>query len=155
MGVEVMDRRANENLYLHRDFHRALNAAVRYVHEHHGEDAVRSWLRDFARAWYAPLREALMRGDLDCLRQHIERTYGIEGVAVKVRQGPDALTVEVPGCPAEAYIRACGEDVAGLFFETTRTVNEAICEGTPYRSEFRGYDPATGAATQTFRRGPP
>jgi len=42
--------------------------------------------------------------------------------------------------------------VADLFVETTRTVNEALCEGTDYCAELVDYDPETGRSLQRFSR---
>ena len=42
--------------------------------------------------------------------------------------------------------------VSPLFVETTRTVNEAICEGTPFAFELVEYDEQTGKSIQRFYR---
>jgi len=52
-------------------------------------------------------------------------------------------------------MRSRGEDVSPLFVETTRTVNEALCDGTPFAAELLAYDPATGRSIQRFRRRSP
>jgi len=75
MAREIMERRAADNPYLHKDFHSALNHGMVYLHRHFGEAAVRDWLRDFARQWYSPLRQRLAAGDLGALREHVEAVY--------------------------------------------------------------------------------
>lgn len=155
MAREIMERRAADNPYLHKDFHSALNHGMVYLHRHFGEAAVRDWLRDFARQWYSPLRQRLAAGDLGALREHVEAVYRLEGAAVHIEQTPDELRIEVSACPAVAHMRSRREDVSPLFVETTRTVNEALCDGTPFAAELLAYDPATGRSIQRFRRRSP
>jgi len=66
----------------------------------------------------------------------------------------DSLWIRVTACPAVTHLRERGYPVARLFRETTRTVNEAICEGTPYAAELIEYDEATGRSVQRFFRRP-
>ncbi len=47
MARQVMRREASDNEYLHRDFHGALSAAIEYLDRRYGEEAVRSYLREF------------------------------------------------------------------------------------------------------------
>ena len=54
MAREVVRRTAQDNRYLHKDFHGALSVGLEYVEHHFGEEAVRDYLRQFARAFYAP-----------------------------------------------------------------------------------------------------
>ncbi len=155
MAREIMERRAAENTYLHKDFHGALNHGMIYLQRHFGDEAVREWLRDFTRQWHAPLRQRLAAGDLDALRRHLEDLHRSEGVAITCEKTPDALLVRVPACPAVSTLRQRGEAICDLFVETTRTVNEALCEGTPFQAELLAYDPATGASLQRFSRRTP
>jgi len=147
-----MRRRASDNPYLHKDFHGALSAAIEYVDKRYGEKAVREYLRDFARTFYQPLTEALKTRGLAALKEHFERIYKLEEAEVGIRLSDDELVIEVPRCPAVAHMREYGYPVARLFHETTRTVNEAICEGTPFAAELAEYDPQSGRNVQRFYR---
>ena len=64
--------------------------------------------------------------------------------------GEERLVIRVPACPAVRHMRRQGYPVARLFHETTRTVNEALCEGTPFCAELAEYDPETGRSVQIF-----
>ena len=75
MAKEIMDRRASDNVYLHRDFHGALSTGIDYLHERFGEEAVREYLRRFTRSYYAPLRERVKEEGLTALKRHFERLY--------------------------------------------------------------------------------
>jgi len=148
----TMHRQAADNPYLHRDFHAALNLGIRYLREQFGMEAVREYLRSFATSYYAPLREQLRAGDLTALADHIRQVYAVEEAEVEISQGPDELTIRVPFCPAVRHIRGLGQEPDEAFVETTRTVNEALCAGTPFAAALVSYDPATGASVQHVAR---
>ena len=149
---EVMRRQAADNAYLHKDFHGALSCGIEYLHEHFGEKAVRDYLREFALAFYAPLRQALREKGLGALKAHFEAVYRQEGGEARFELSEHELVIRVAACPAVQHMRAHGQPVARLFHETTRTVNEALCEGTPYVAELVEYEPQTGRGVQRFRR---
>jgi hypothetical protein len=152
MPKEVMRRSASDNTYLHRDFHAALSCGIQYLHDHFGAGAVREYLREFGRTFYAPLREDLRARGLAAVREHFERIYAIEEAEVFFEEAEGELILRVPSCPAVTHMRTHNRPVADLFVETTRTVNEAICEGTPYGAELLEYDPETGRSVQRFFR---
>lgn len=152
MPKQVMRRQASDNEYLHRDFHGALSCGIDYLQQHFGEDAVREYLRTFALTYYAPVREALRQRGLPALREHFERLYRVEGGQAEIELDADTLTIRVAACPAVQHMRAHGYAVAELFHETSRTVNDALCEGTEYCAELVEYDPETGAGVQRFSK---
>jgi len=154
MAKEVMRRSASDNEYLHKDFHGALSCGIEYLHRNFGPEAVRQYLREFALSYFAPLRAALRERGLPALRDHFEKLYETEGGDVQLECGPDELLVRVAACPAVQHMRVQGYPVARLFHETTRTVDEALCEGTPYAAELTEYDPETGRSVQRFFRRP-
>ena len=152
MAKEVMRREASDNVYLHKDFHGALSTGIEYLHQHYGEQAVRDYLRQFTLAFHAPLRTQLKERGLIALKEHFERLYDLEGGEVEMTLSPDDLTIRVQACPAVTHMREQGYPVARLFFETTRTVNETLCEGTPFAAELLEYDEQTGRSVQRFFR---
>ena len=56
----------------------------------------------------------------------------------------DELVLEIDSCPAVAHLRTNDLPVARLFSETSRTVNEALCEGTPFAAELVSYRESDG-----------
>jgi hypothetical protein len=154
MAKEAITRRASDNRYLHKDFHGALSVALEYLERHYGEQAVRDYLRQFARSYYAPLTEDLARRGLVALEEHFAGLYRMEGAEPRISRTDDDLYIEIDACPAVAHMRRRGYPVARLFYETTKTVNEAICEGTPFAAELLDYDDETGRSTQHFFRRP-
>ena len=154
MAKQVMRRTASDNEYLHRDFHGALSAGIEHLHETYGEEAVRAYLWQFARAFYAPLSEALRLRGLVALEEHFRKVYGLEGGEVRFTRSEDELRIEVDACPAVAHMRRRGYPVARLFRETTATVHRAICHQTPFAAELLEYDDETGRSIQRFYRTP-
>ncbi len=152
MAKQTMHRTAGDNEYLHQDFHGALSAGIEYVHEKYGEEAVREYLWQFARSFYAPLTDALNRRGLVALKEHFRNIYGLEGGEVRFALSEDELRVEVAACPAVTHMREQGYPVARLFRETTETVNQAICHETPFATELTEYDDETGRSVQRFYR---
>jgi hypothetical protein len=152
MAKQVMRRTAGDNEYLHRDFHGALSAGIEYLHENYGEEAVREYLWQFARAFYSPLTDALRRRGLAALEEHFRKVYELEGGEVRFALSEDELRIEVEACPAVRHMRERGYPVARLFRETTATVNRAICHDTPFAAELLEYDEQTGRSVQRFHR---
>jgi len=154
MVKEVITRRASDNQYLHKDFHGALSVGLDYIAEQYGEEAVRDYLRQFATTYYAPLTEAIRQRGLVALAEHFERVYQLEGANPRISLTEDDLFIELESCPAVAHMREHGYSVSPLFFETIKTVNEAICQGTAFAAELLDYDDESGRSIQHFFRRP-
>jgi len=152
MVKEIMRRTAADNQYLHKDFHGALSIGIEYLDKHFGAEAVREYLGQFAAKFYAPLSEALRGRGLIALEEHFERIYRIEEGNIDTTLSDDELIVRVEACPAVMHMRNRQYPVARLFYETTKTVNEAICRDTPFAAELVEYDDQTGRSIQRFYR---
>lgn len=152
MAKEVMRRRAADNVYLHQDFHGALSNGIQFIHDTYGADAVRDYLRQFTAAYYAPLKAEIKRRGLVALQEHFEQMYRREGGVIRLQCSADELLLEVEACPALRHMRQHGYSVAELFVETTRTVNEALCDDTPFAAELLQYDETDGHSIQRFYR---
>ena len=152
MPRKVIHRKKSDNVYLHKDFHGALSASIDYLQRRYGEQAVREYLRRFTNAFYAPLKADLARRGLVALKEHFEQVYLAEDGDVSFSLSEDELVIEVSQCPAVMHMRRQGYPVTSLWSETTRTVNEALCEGTDFESELADYDEQTGRGRQCFRR---
>jgi len=155
MPKEIMRRKAADNPYLHKDFHGALSNGIEYLHRRYGADSVRRYLRQFAAAFYRPLTEDLKKRGLVALKEYFGKVYQLEGGKARFDLSADELRITVDACPAVAHLRKNNYPVAELFFETTRTVNETICQGTPFAAELLDYNQETGSGTQRFYRREP
>jgi hypothetical protein len=155
MTKEIMRRKAADNIYLHKDFHSALNIGLEYVRRRFGKNAVKDYLRQFAKVFYAPLARQMKRRGLAPLKNHLKHIYKLEGGKIRLTGTKDELRLESEFCPAVRHIRRKGFKVSPLFIETERTVYGAICEGTPFSYELMIYDPKTGKSVQRFYRRKP
>ncbi len=152
MAKQIIHRTADDNQYLHPDFHGALSVGIEYLHDNFGEDAVRRYLWQFAQTFYAPLTDALNDRGLVALEEHFRNIYQLEGGAAEFRMSGNELEIRVDACPAVTHMRKQGYPVARLFRETTDTVNQAICHQTPFAAELVQYDEQTGRSVQRFYR---
>ncbi len=150
MPKQVMDRSASDNEYLHRDFHGALSSALIYLEERFGPDAVRDYLARFARRFYAPLRHELQQRGLPAMAEHLRRVYEREGAEISIDLSNDEMIVRIEACPAVTHMRQHEYEVSPLWYETVRTVHQAVCEGSPFTFELVNYDLETGASTGRF-----
>ena len=90
MPKQVMTRQASDNVYLHKDFHGGLSGGIEYIHEQYGAEAVREYLRQFAGAFYAPLKKDLARREdrarllakRGCIRSAIRRIWAGVGTGI-------------------------------------------------------------------------
>ena len=154
MAKEVMDRRASDNKYLHRDFHNFMSLGIDYVQELYGDQGVREYLRDFGLSFYAPLKEEIKEKGLQAVKDHYEKIYTIEEALedVEFSFSQDQLIIKVKKCPAVTHMKSHGVKVSPLYYETIKAVNEAICEGTPFAFELVEYDKDTGRSVERFYR---
>ena len=153
MPKEIIDVKASDNEYLHKDFHGALSVGIEYIDKTYGPDAVIDYLKQFTRAFYKPLIEDIKNRGLDAIKEHYEKTYSIEGSEVFFESGTNELIMRVPSCPAVMHMKTNGYRVADKFIETMRTVNETLCEDTAYSAELLEYDESTGrSVTRFFKR---
>jgi hypothetical protein len=152
MAREVMTRKAADNVYRHMDFHGALSNGIAWIEEQYGAEAVREYVRRFARQFYASVTRDIRAHGLGALRRHLRLLYAREGGRIRIESTSDELLLEVRRNPAVAHMRERGYAVAPLFFETSRTLFEALCEGTPYSLEWLGWGQEPGRCSMRFSR---
>jgi len=149
----VMDVKASENEYFHRDFHISGDRGLRYVGEKYGDDAVREYLRRFTESYFAPLIEKTKASGLSALKEHIENMYSIEkchgNVTCVLENG--VLSVKVSECPGVSYMKERGYEPSKWYIENTRTVNRVIAENSGYEFELKSYDESNGAAEYVYK----
>jgi hypothetical protein len=152
MATLVMDRRAADNKYLHRDFHISTDTGLRYLGTHYGDAAVQEFLKQFVRAWYAPLAEAVRREGLGALQRHIKEIFEIEEAADSVHTllEEGELRVLEEKNPALSYMRSTGYEPSPWYGELTVAVNRYIAEMAGIGFEFQTYDQETGKAAYRF-----
>jgi hypothetical protein len=154
MPTLVMRKKPDDNLYHHPDFHGGLSCGLDYIEDHYGPEAVKEYLRVFTRSFYKPLKDDLQRRGHEALREHFTTLYKDEGGDVKIACSSNELVLDIAACPAVMHLRKHNYPVARMWSETSRTVNEVLCEGTPFNAELVSHDEQTGRSIQRFYRRP-
>jgi len=148
----IMNRKAADNKYLHRDFHITLNILLEYIESQYGREAVIQYLSQFTKAYHQPLHEQLMAGNMTALQDYLTQIYQKEEWPVRIRAGEDFIELQQDACPGISHIKAAGKQPSACYMETYLTVYETLCEGTPFQYRLQHFDRETGACTQLFTK---
>jgi len=151
-NTEVLDRRASDNDYFHRDFHRGTNQAVKFLTQRHGVQALEDYLTVYTRHAHAGLIEKVRQEGLMPLFFMIKETYDKEKApdALDLTLSDRELLVNIAYCPAVRYYHSAGIPVAPGYELTTSVVMRTIAGDAGYQFEMSHYDAATGAAKYRF-----
>lgn len=151
-NTEIMDRKAAQNEYFHRDFHSSMNMGIDYVGEYYGIDGVREFLQTYTGHVYAPVFAAIQRDGLNAIRAKIEDTYQKEKAfdVLQVAQDDHSLHVSVRECPAVRHLHETGRKVSKWYRYTTEMVMETLAAKGGFHFHMESYDEATGAAAYRF-----
>jgi hypothetical protein len=135
MDKKTMCCKASDNEYLHKDFHGALSNGIEYLHTFYGEEAVKEYLQRFTRAYHSSLMKDLGKRGLIAIKEYFARIYEKENANVAIDYSEDELIIRVYECPAVKHLQQINMPIARLFHESTKTVNETLCEDTEYVAE--------------------
>ncbi len=153
MRTKTLHRTANDNVYFHKDFHGALCVAIQYMQDRFGVKHVRKYLQNFTRKFYKPLNKKIKKVGLKALKQYFIKIYKTENGKITLTLNNDAeLLLVVHKCPVISFLRGKKYKIPGAFIETTRTVNNTLCEGTKYAYKLIEYNPRDGYSVQKFYR---
>jgi hypothetical protein len=145
---KVMEQKAGDHEYLHKDFHGALAFAIKYLEETYGPHAVSEYLQQVADHCYAPLTAQLKEKGLVALADHFG-IYSREQGRVTVSHDDDMLILHVHECPAIAHLKKTGQLFSERYCETTVVVMDGVCRNAGYRSSCV-YEPGQGRCVQKF-----
>lgn len=153
-NTEIMDRRAAQNEYLHRQFHNGVDQGVAYLGSRFGDAVVTDYLQTFTRHFYRDLEARIRADGPAALKAHLERIYALEHASdvLSARLDGQTLEVRIARCPAVTYMRSVSHVPSPWYMQTTRVVLETIAADTGYAFTLDAYDEETGAASYTFRR---
>ena len=153
-NTEIMDRKASQNEYFHRDFHNSMNMGVQYLGTKYGTEVVRDYLTGFTKHVYAPVIKAIAKDGLDAIEAKIRDTYKKEKAedAVEIVRSGDTMAVTVKYCPGVKHLRATGRTVSKWYPYTTETVMETLAASGGYRFVMESYDAENGAAKYRFEK---
>ena len=148
-GKKVLDCKASDNEYLHKDFHGALCYAIKYLDENFGAKGTRRYLQQLGETYFAPLSEAMKTRGLAALEDHWRKVFTLEGGKFELRYDGDVLVLTVRECPGVAHLKRIGKFYTPRFCETTVTVNETICRRAGYECSCE-YESGAGRCVQRF-----
>ncbi len=152
--TEIMDRKAAQNEYFHRDFHISMNKGIQYLSDTYGEDETRAFFRRYALRVHAALIDRVRKEGLAPIEAMIRETYRLEKAedVLCTELTDQRLTVRVSRCPAVSHLREKGVEVSAQFPMTTTEVMKTLAEEGGLRFTMDDYDAQTGAARYHFTR---
>ncbi|MGA3323582.1 MAG: hypothetical protein ABSF45_03860 [Terriglobia bacterium] len=148
-GLRILDCKATDHDYLHKDFHGALCYGIKYLDDHYGPEATAEFLRQVGRSYYAPLSQQLKSDGLSALENHWREVFTKEGGKFSLELQDGVLTLTVHECPAIAHLKKINRLFTPRFCETTVVVNETICGEAGYKCSCQ-YEPGEGRCVQKF-----
>ena len=146
----VMKRNASDNKYLHKDFHISQNILMDYICRNYGKASLIKYLEQFAEAYYKPLKDKMMKGDIEALYKYFKDIYEKEEWPVRIICDKNQIKIEQDACPGISYIKSKGWDPVSDYQETYRTIYRTLCKNTPFEYILQNFNVGTGACTQIF-----
>ncbi len=150
----IMDRKASDNEYFHRDFHSSMNMGIHYVGENYGLEGVQEFLAMYTKDVYGPVFAAMKEQGLAAIEAKIRDTYEKEKAleVLKTELTENTLTVQVSECPAVKHLKATGREVSPWYRCTTELVMAELAKAGGYTFTMDRYDEETGAAQYRFSK---
>ena len=151
-NTEIMDRKASQNEYFHRDFHSSMNNGIEYLGRNYGSGDVREYLTRYTKNIYCKRIEAIQKDGLAALAEQIKDTYVREKAedALTLTLTPDRLDVSIAYCPAVQYLHETGRVISDWYRCTTEIVMEVLAQKSGLHFTMDSYEPETGAAKYHF-----
>lgn len=149
----IMDRRAADNEYFHKDFHSSMNMGIHYLGEKYGEDAVKEYLTVFTENAYKNLLDEIKSEGVLKIAEKIKDTYTKEKAedAASVEYKNGELSVNVFYCPAVKHLTSTGREVSPWYKYTTETVMQRLAKAAGKEFKMHSYDEKSGAAKYSFK----
>ena len=155
--TEVMDRKASENEYFHKDFHSSMNMGIHYIGTHYGMEGVEEYLKRFTRNVYQSLIEDIKNRGLVSLGDKIKDTYIKEKQpqVLEMVLSPDEkmLSINIVCCPGIKHLKDTGREVSEWYRYTTEIVMKTLANDAGYLFLMDSYDEDTGASAYRFVKG--
>ena len=147
MAKKIMERRASDNKYLHKDFHVSLDIGIEYIGRQFGAEAVDEYITQYARSFYKPM-------SLTQLQQYFQEIYEAEEASnvLKTVCTEDTLTLEISECPAIRFMRSTGHEPSEWYEKTTSVLYAVLADICGFTFELVQYDPKNGQSCFRFRR---
>lgn len=148
----IMDRKAADNEYFHRDFHSSMNNGMEYLGTKFGKEEVIKFLTRYTRNVHCRILETIRQDGLAVIEKAIRETYRkekAEDVLTTVLK-ENTLAVQVAYCPAVQYLRSTGRTVSSWYRYSTEIVMKTYAQAGGFQFAMESYDEETGAAAYRF-----
>lgn len=149
-----IDKKAEDNKYLHRDFHVLADRGLIYVGEFYGDDAVIDFLTEYTLSYYNLLIGSIKNNGVVEFKNYLEKIY-------KAEECEDVLTVsgdnsfmnfKVKYCPAIKYMLSVNHVPSKWYIETVKTVYSVIAKESGYNFELISYNTDNGSTEFNFKK---
>ena len=146
-GVTIIDMKAEDNKYLHRDFHLSGDLALKYCGDRFGSDAVIAFITDYVKYYYAPVVEKIKSGGLSVIEEWIKGVYEVEEASelLHTELSENSLTVTIDKSPVIEYMHSLNQKPSEYYIEQTRTLYKAIAEECNFKFALERYNEDGGA----------
>ena len=140
----VMERRAYDNKYLHRDFHATLDIVMAYVADRFGEEHLDAYIAQYVKNRYQPM-------SLQELESYFVNIYTAEEAkeALHTDLRDNRLSVRVDWCPGLRYLNAHG-GASKWYYKTTTTLYAELAGLCGFEFHLISYDEKSGKAEFEF-----
>ncbi len=149
---KVLECKASDNFYLHKDFHGALCYSIKYLEDKFGPEAVKEFLQQVGETYFAPLSEKLKQDGLAAIEKHFTEVMNLEQGEYTFSYEGEKLVLKVNKCPAVAHLKKIDFFFTDSFCESTAVVNDTICRNAGYRCSCE-YEKGRGKCVQKFWKG--
>ena len=141
----VMERRAYDNKYLHRDFHATMDNALAYVGDHFGEAALDQYFEQYVQTRYKAMT-------LEELEAYFIDIYAAEEAedALETKRTDKQLAVKIAYCPGLRFLNAHG-GASKWYYKSTTALYPALAKKCGLHFELISYDSHTGKAEFVFK----
>lgn len=130
----VIDMKADDNKYLHRDFHVSGDMAIKYCAEKFGEQEAINFLTTYVKNYYSPVIKDIKNRGLIAIKEWIERVYEKEEAShlLHISINGDTLTVNIDKSPVIEFMKSINIEPSKYYIEQTRTLYKAIADECGY-----------------------
>ena len=154
-NTEIMDRKAADNEYFHRDFHNSLNRGIEYLGTRHSVQDIIDYLTTYTKNVKWKVIEAAKKdGNLKAVEEFVLDSYikdhSEDAVKTELSEDAKKLNVTVSYCPAIKHIKTLGTPITQWYEYSTTVVMETIASEIGAKFTMESYDDETGAAKYSF-----
>lgn len=150
----ILDRRASDNEYFHRQFHASLSNSLNYLGENYGTDAIVEFLTMYMKDVFPYVLAACADVGLKAIADFEKLMYAEEKASdlltAELSEDGKKLTVKVSKCPAREYLKSNNLVISEYFGYADTVPLKVLAESAGAVFTVISYDDETGAAEYGF-----